>query len=500
MSAESEIGAQVSTGQPAQLKQGAVGIMDAIVMSCSFIAPAVGLMFGNYAIAIWVGRALPTVYIASMIMIAASAYSIGQLARKFPSAGALYTYSSRSMGPTGGFMTGWLIFSGSALMPCAIVSLFGNFTHYVLAQHGVNIPWPVLSLGAIAVVFILAYVGINLSMKTGLVMLVFQCLVLGILSIIILAKGGAGGSSVNLKPFVPMPGFRGWSGIATGLVFGIWAFVGFEAAATLGDEIRNPRRSIGRAVIGSALVLGVFYIFVSYAESVGFGTGAAGAHAISADTAGFDTLAKLYSGGTMQVFVDVAGIISLFALVLVGINAGSRIIFAMGREKLLPAYLGGTSKRFKTPGPAVVVLSSVTAAVSTIACIIWGTENAFAYIAFIATLSLVCVYTLANVAAMIVYRRDFRPEWNIWKHVIVPLVGIAGLMWVLKGNVYPIPKWPYTLFIYLVIAYIIAGFIVVYVLSRTPGRLAEAGKTLAGVEEEDQDEVSGSTAAVGVTL
>lgn len=465
------------------LSRGRLGLVDAVVLSCAFVAPAAVVLFGNIAIAGFAGPAVPLVYLISLLIMLTIAYSIGQLARKMPSAGAFYTYATRTIGPRTGFMTGWLIFAGYALLIPAQSAIFGGFVHDALGRVGLDVPWWIPSLAITVVVVVLSVLDVGVSLKWGLVGLAFEMLVLFVLAIIIFMAGGADGFS--LEPFIPQGEFGGLNGVALGLVFGAWAFLGSESSATLGEEVKNPTRTIPRAIIISVIVLGVYYVVVSYAQVIGFGTTPEGIAALTSDAAAFSTLADTYVGSWLAICVDVAAITSLFALHLATVTATSRIVFAMGRERLLPSRLGVVNAKRGTPAAAIYTLAAISVVVTLVCGIAWGATAAFVNLAFIATLAFIPVYGLMNLCSGIYYKRHHPSEFRVLKHVVIPAIGLVGLAWVLKGNVWPIPAAPFNYFLYGVIAYIGIGLIVAWQLGkRRPEAMAKAGQILGGTEDE----------------
>src|SRR6202043_989623 len=90
------------------------------------------------------------------------------------------------------------------------------------------------------------------------------------LTLAIVAIFNAGGGN-TVKAFVPSSSPHGVSGVGLGVVFGILSFIGFDAAATLGEETKNPKRNIPIAVGGALLFVGVFYIIIMYALTAGYG-------------------------------------------------------------------------------------------------------------------------------------------------------------------------------------------------------------------------------------
>ncbi len=175
------------------------------------------------------------------------ANSVVEMARVFPSAGSFYTYVSRAIGPRTGFVTGGLMFVAYALLVPAELALIGTYTHDILAGYGVQIHWTIISAVFAVLVVFLSLRGITGSLRTALALFGAEVVVIVLLSaVVVLAKGGAHGLSV--LPLLPTESPNGLSGLALGMVFGILSFVGFEAATTLGEEVRLPARNVPRGI------------------------------------------------------------------------------------------------------------------------------------------------------------------------------------------------------------------------------------------------------------
>src|SRR5262249_11178400 len=129
--------------------------------------------------------------------------------------------------------------------------------------------WWIWVLVTAAIVFLLTYRDIRISTNAGIILGLFEIGVFAALAIwILVTKAG----DLNLQPFNPNHAPEGaFTGVGKGMVFAILAFIGFEASAPLGEEAKNPRRTIPFAVIGSCLIIGAFYVFMSYAWVFGEG-------------------------------------------------------------------------------------------------------------------------------------------------------------------------------------------------------------------------------------
>jgi amino acid transporter len=138
--------------------------------------------------------------------------------------------------------------------------------------------------------------------------------------------------------------------VADAMIYGISAFAGFEAAAALGEEAGNSRRSIPAATIGIVIVTGVFYLLVVLAEA--FGTGRRGILGFTAQPSPLGYLTSRYWSPSALWIIDLVIVVTGLGFVIAVFNAAIRILFAMGREQTLPRSLARLSRRH-TPVTAI---------------------------------------------------------------------------------------------------------------------------------------------------
>src|SRR3954466_10258747 len=168
-----------------QLRRNAVGLTGAVIMSAAIMGPAVSTFFNPQFSTPFSGAATPFVYIVCVIAMLLAASGIIEMARELPSAGAFYTYVTRGIGPRAGFITGGLMFVAYALLAPAEVGLIGSYLQTTLAaEFGVHIPWWLIGLVPAAATVVLAYRGIETSLKTAIVLVGAEVLVILVLSLI----------------------------------------------------------------------------------------------------------------------------------------------------------------------------------------------------------------------------------------------------------------------------------------------------------------------------
>lgn len=467
------------------LRGASIGLGGAVVQSAALIAPAVGATAGFVFVASESGFASPFVMVVGMVFSLCLAVIIGEFARKLPAAGSFYTYVTHAFGPRVGFVAGVTLFGGYLLFLPFQLAFFGSFVSDYLVGQGVHIAWQWFAVALMCFSVVLTVSGLTPSLRLGLFFLAFEVAVFGLIALIVIFSGGANG--LSLKPFDPSESALGFSGIIYGLVFSIFAFVGFESATTLGEEAHEPRRTIPRAVLVTTLAIGAFYTLLMYAGVVGFGLTSKGLTALQSDATPFDTLARTFSGRLLGTLSIIAVITSFIALNIVTINASSRMIFSMGRDRMLPRWFDHVNTR-GAPERAILAMGVTFLAVTLILGSIYSPSDLASWAAYLATLFLIAAYALLGVGVVKFYREQHRDEFSLWRHVAIPIAGLVGIGIVTYGNVHPTPPSPLRYFIWATLATIVvAALVAIYLKRRNPQRLVEAGQLFAAATPEEAD-------------
>jgi len=162
------------------------------------------------------------------------------------------------------------------------------------------------------------------------------------------------------------------------------------------------------------------------------------------------------------------------------------VLYAMGRISLLPKALGKVHPRHHTPYRAVILQTIATLAIAVVAGLIWGPASGFLVLATTLTIGAIVVYALGNVALTVFYRREHRSEFNVVKHVVLPLAAVALLGYVLYRTVWPVPKYPLNVPAYLSIVWLVLGFgFLLYLARRARGGLRDAGRLFGQASDGD---------------
>ena len=317
-------------------------------MATATYAPTAALYFNTPIAASFAGAQVPFAFILSTIAMLIVASCMAQLARHQASAGGYYSWIRSALGQRVGFMVGWLVLAGSFMVVPGVYAAVGVYVATILARYGVDINWLVIALVLLVLVTAVNILGVRFSVRLGLVILVAELVIVTILGIVVVAKGGT-----RATPSFPSKCRRVRLGAIGGaMVFGVLSFIGFEAVATVGEEASRPRSQIPVALFAAVIIGGVFLTFGAYAATIGFGVDHISA--LSGNAAPFDSLAETFANPAFRVAIDIAGVTSFTASLLLTTLAVSRIYFAMARDRLLPSVLATVSPRFGTPVVAIV--------------------------------------------------------------------------------------------------------------------------------------------------
>jgi len=349
-------------------------------------------------------------------------------------------------------------------------------------QFHLNIPWWSIALATAALTWALTHYGVQLSVRVTAVLGGLEMLIMLALGISFLIHPGPG--SDYLAPVQPSASPHHFGGILAGMVFSILALSGFEAPAPLAQESRLPARMIGRAIMLSIMSIGIFYILTSYASAIGWGTGNMAAFASNANP--YYALGHALWGAGWS-FVVLAIINSAVGVGLACTNAASRVMYTMGLAGTLPARFGHIHPRHRTPTFSIAFVQISGFAAILLVGLLLHPDTIFGFLETIATLAVIVLYAMANLALTRYMRREQRAGFSVWRHIVAPWIATLALIPVLFVTVYPQPAWPYNLAPYLFVAVVVAGFAYMqWRESADPGSLRRGATILlrAGGTEE----------------
>jgi amino acid transporter len=456
--------------------------MRVVAFGVSGVAPAGSVVGGLVILVTYAGFASPLVVIIAFVASLCCANSIAEFARRLPSAGSLYTYNSRGLGRIGGFLTGWMMIAAYALYIPAGIALTSTFASLLLVAvaHVTISPW-VLFLVILAAAVLVAYAGVAISSSADLLLAAGEVAVIAALAITILVKTGPAHYSAAV--FSPASSPHGqFNDITNAMIYGISAFAGFEAAAALGEEARDSRRSIPAALIGVVIVTGVFYLLVVLAET--FGAGRHGINGLTGQPSPLGYLTSRYWSPSVLWAVDLVIVVTGLSFVVAVFNAAIRILFAMGREQVLPGSLARLSRR-RTPVVAIGGVALLTLVLGLPLTHAVGGPRTFGYLAGAAALSVVLIYLAVNIAVIRAFRSEFRDQFRLWRHLLLPAAAAVLFLFPLWGILHPRAYTLVNLLPFVALGWLCLGIIAAGVLrARRPANLEALGRVFTPAEEQ----------------
>ena len=378
--------------------------------------------------------------------------NINQFASRSASPGSLYSYIVKGLGPTAGVICGWSLVLAYLFTGMSVLCGFANFSGNLIGHLGIH-PSSItlLAIGA-GLAWYAAYKDIQLSAVAMLWLEGASLVAIAVLGIIIWAHKGfvLDMSQLTLEGVTP-------GNIAMGLVLVMFGFSGFESATSLGDEAKKPLKNIPRAVMGSAVLAGLFFISMTYIEVLGFsGTGVS----IATSEQPLSFLSQQAGVGFLGELIAFSALFSFFACVLGSINPAARVFFTMARHGLFPSSMGEAHSSNRTPHIAINICAMITfmvpAAMSLFHIKLF---ECMGYLGAICSYGFLTVYVLISIAAPVYLHKikKLRPLDLVFSVVAVGfmMIPILGSIGIPGSTLFPVPEAPYDAFPYLFLMYLV---------------------------------------------
>ena len=414
---------------PAALER-RLGLPEALGTSVAIISPTIGMAFNVVLVTQVAGVAAPLAFAFGTAVMIVVALSFVAFSRRQSHAGAAYAFIAHAFGAPLGVLAGWAMILVYTCFCAGLAALFEIFIVAALANLGIHAEkfGMLLAVGSIIGCAILAWRDVRLASRLMLALEAIAIAAILILTVVIFASVNAHGGW-SLAPFSAHASPHGWMGLGFALVFAVLSFAGFEGAATLGEETRDPERTIPLAMIGSVLGSGLLFVIVSYAIVLGFGL-SRNAELAQAATP-LDDLSRRLIGSGFAIGLDLCCAISAFSCALGSLTSSARILFALGRGGLSPG-LAKIDRVHHTPARAIILCASLTT-VSLVA-ILAGTSamDFYGNTATMATLAIILVYAGVAIGEAVEAARVRRLG-----SVALGLLGTAVLAWALLASVLP---------------------------------------------------------------
>ncbi|WP_243639714.1 APC family permease [Streptacidiphilus pinicola] len=411
------------------LRREAVGLREVLFQSVTSMAPGAAIAASIPAGAAFAGGSLPLSVLIALVACLFTASSVAELARHLPAAGSVSVYAAQGLHPAVGFVVAWGYVFVEALIPTLLLLQLGFTTAGTLHQewpgYPVDLWWPWALLGALIICLAGLY-GVRASARLGTVLGLFEIAVFVFFAVLLIGRAGGHNTLSVFGTGNVAPGQGALGGVVAGSVYTVLAFAGFEAAAPLAEEARDPRRTVRRAVLGATVGVGLVYVLTTYAMSVYFGPGRLAGFGVTG-AASWEGVARA-SFGLFWVLVFFAVVNSTIANANAGLVVSTRTAFALGRIGVLPRAFARVHPRHRSPVVAVAAQTVVAVGATLGLGFAYDPATAFNLVATVIVIVVVCVYIVTNAACAGFFLRRGRSGLRPVRHLLFPLLGTAAFV------------------------------------------------------------------------
>ncbi len=452
-----------------RLKPHCLNLVELVAQNIALISPTmtaaliVPLMFGTIGPMSWLPYAVGTV------MLLFVAFNLNQFAKRSAGTGSMYSYTSLGLGPSWGCMSGWCLLWAYLFIGLAGTTGFTIFAGKLLAAMGINCPPVILYAVCIAACFTLSYMDIRISTIVSLGLeFASVTLILVLCAIVLCNKHFA----IDPTQF-SLSGFS-WMNLGLGVVVAVFSLVGFESSTAFGEEAKDATRTIPKSIIWSLILTGAFFVFISYIEVM-----ATNGYSTTLDKidAPLSVMCDIYKVPFLSLPICAGAMASFFALALSCMNAGARVMLAMGRHGIFHAATSKTHSKHETPHIALGVMGVLMFIVVTACKFIFKMEvlDEFNDAGTMGAFGFVGAYTLVTLAAPFYLKKrgELKAKDLVWCVAAVVLLMIPAI-----GSVYPVPPAPLNYFPYIFLAYLAIG------LGRVIALRIKAPETLKAIRDQ----------------
>jgi amino acid transporter len=472
-----------------------LSIWEAIGVSVALMAPSMAININPQGTVGLVGRAVPLTFAIATGAVLLIAYTFVRLSQRFHHAGSVYGFVGATLGARAGAFSGWAmagtyIFYGAVTTMAAGIFLTSEIRTLGIWKAAPD--WLGFLIGAILLGLVWFLATRPAKGGTRLLLIaesvtVSLILIVTVVVIVKLLVGDApSGQKFDLSVFSIQPGSDP-SSVFLGVVFAFLSFAGFEAAATLGEEARNPRKDIPRAILGTAIFGGVYFIVVTAVEVMGFGADAKGLKAFEASGSLLGDLGASYIAPWIGTVITLGASVSAVACALACVVGSSRLVFALSRDGLGPAPFKTVSVKHGVPSRAVAAVACMIYVFIAVAWFVLQVKpfDLFVTSGTTGTLILLVAYVLATLGGMKLLFFSGENRVKTWE-IVVPALALIVLAYTLFRNIFPFPVGAAWWGPGLAIAWLVIFLIVVVA---RPAAARRAGELLLKTEGLSKDAV-----------
>ncbi|BBX72031.1 APC family permease [Mycolicibacterium psychrotolerans] len=388
----------------------ALGLPSLVLFGLVYMVPLT--VFTTYGIVTETsGGRLPLSYVVTTIAMVFTALSYARMAAAIPVAGSAYTYTQRTFGAPVGFLAGWSLLLDYLFLPMLNYLVIGLYLNAAVPA----LPEWVIVIISIAIVTVLNIVGIVSVARANFLIIAIQAIFIVVFLVLAIVKITGYGTVDLMAPFTGDGSADGMGPLLAGAAILCLSFLGFDAVSTLSEEAKDSRRTVPQAIMIATIVSGIIFIVLSYVSHLVFPS-----HDFAdVDSGSLDVMVA--AGGTfLDTFFTAAYVAGALGSALTSQASVARILFAMGRDGILPRKVfGHVSVKFSTPVYAIAAVSII----SLLAIVI-----DLATLASLVSFGALVAFSVVNLSVIKHYFVDQR-ERNVVLNVVLPAIGFLLTAW-----------------------------------------------------------------------
>ncbi len=433
--------AQIETG----LRKNCLSFWEVLGQGIGGIAPSATPAITIPIVVAACGNGTWLVYLFGTVAIIFLSAQINVFAKRSATPGGLYTYITQACGTAAGFISGSGQVFSYLMMACAELCAFALYVNTLIGYAGIQLPQLLLMAIALLTVLYVTFKGVQLSTSVMLTIEAIAVSLIVIMGIIIMID-----HHLNFGPQLTLHGVAfQYNTLGLGLVMAFFSFIGFESATAMGTEAKDPLHTIPRAIMGSGIFSGIFFVAMSLIMVMGF---MGSSTPLANNASPFTYLANQAHVGIFGILIAIGAIISIWSCTVASIQASARMMLAMSLKRQLPAFVGRTHKTNYTPYVAILICCVVT--LLPLLLLLCGNHviDIYNWTITLCGLGFLVSYILISVGAP-VYLAKLK-ELNTGS-VVVAVLALLMLVIPIIGTFYPVPPYPLSLLPYIFLGWLV---------------------------------------------
>jgi len=424
----------VAGGEPAKLKEGALGYLSNLVIGVASTAPAYSLAatLGFIVAVAGVGVHAPAVLLVSFVPMLFIAAAYRYLNKADPDPGTTFAWVRRAMGTHLGWLNGWAIVIADIIVMAALAQIAAKYTFLLVSWNSAassNVAQIIAAVAWIALMTWICWRGIELSARIQTGLLTAEVVILALFAVVALVKVYSGNPTNSITPQLSWfnPFDMGWGALVDGVLLGVFIYWGWDSGVAVNEESEDSREGPGRAAVVSTILLLVIYLVVSAAAQAYGGT------RLLSDNSD-DVLSvlgtKVFSSPWDKLLI-LAVLTSASASTQTTILPTARTTLSMARKRAIPTRFAEVHSRYLTPAYSTIWMGAVSIVWTVLVMALNPAQNVLGDSISALGFAICFYYGFTGLACIVYFRREITKSFrNFVLAGVVPLLGFVMLAFI----------------------------------------------------------------------